>query len=125
EIRKGLEEGEKVVLNPKLLVGDSVKTRKPGEYQDEEQEKKPTGPSVPSGPGIKPAAKPGAGGAGAGAGAAGGRRPGRRAGWRRSAGRRSTWRRSGRRGSGWRWCGCGWRAAVHCGTEETDDGTDG
>jgi HlyD family secretion protein len=31
EIKEGLSEGDEVVLNPKALVGDSVKTRQPGE----------------------------------------------------------------------------------------------
>jgi len=80
EIKKGLHEGEKVVLNPKILVGDSVKTRKSGEYQPEDESSgKPAGPSVPSSPGgTKPGqggnpgqGGPGAGGPGAGAGGPG------------------------------------------------------
>ncbi|MBI1917479.1 MAG: HlyD family efflux transporter periplasmic adaptor subunit [Planctomycetes bacterium] len=64
EIREGLQEGEKVVRNPKNLVGDSVKTRKRGEYKEEEPPSNPSGPNVPS---AKPAAKPGQGTPGAGA----------------------------------------------------------
>jgi hypothetical protein len=36
EIREGLQEGEEVVLNPKALVGDTVKTRQPGGLKKEE-----------------------------------------------------------------------------------------
>lgn len=46
EIKEGIQEGEEVVLNPRSLVGDSVKTHQPGS-----QEKKGDGSGKPSGPG--------------------------------------------------------------------------
>ena len=66
EIKKGLEENEEVVLNPKTLVGDSVKTRKPGEGG--------AGPEKPAGPGK--GGKAGPGGGRPGGPGAGGPRPG-------------------------------------------------
>jgi len=35
EIRSGLSEGDEVVINPKVLVGDKIKTREPGELREE------------------------------------------------------------------------------------------
>src|SRR5262249_11887525 len=32
EIRKGLKSGDEVVLNPKVLVGDRMRTRQPGDF---------------------------------------------------------------------------------------------
>ena len=66
QITDGLEEGEDVVLNPKTLVGDKVKTRKPGEgVSGPEPKDKKAGPG--KGPGKGPGAvRPRMGGLGAG-----------------------------------------------------------
>ena len=80
EIREGVSEGDEVVLNPKVLVGDRVKTRQPGEFEKKKNgegngngEAKPAADAKPGD--AKPAATPGkapaTGGAG-GAPAAGG-----------------------------------------------------
>jgi hypothetical protein len=61
QILEGLEEGEDVVLNPKLLVGDSTKTRKPGEGLGSPEDKKN---GNGNGPGGKKPGGPGAGGPG-------------------------------------------------------------
>lgn len=63
EIRSGLMEGDLIVINPKVLVGDKVKTREPGELKD--QSKNGGSPSEggrKGGPGGK--AADGRGGAG-------------------------------------------------------------
>jgi hypothetical protein len=52
EIRDGLKEGEEVVLNPKVLVGETMKTRQPGSLKKQDGEGK--------GPGDKPR-RPGGG----------------------------------------------------------------
>jgi RND family efflux transporter MFP subunit len=90
EICKGLQEGEEVVLNPKALVGDKVKTRKRGEYQGEDTSGKPVGPtgpgtkSGPGGPGKPDAGSPGKGPGGKSGGSPGPRRSGETAhGWSR------------------------------------------
>jgi multidrug resistance efflux pump len=71
EVKSGLEEGDEVVLNPKAVLGDKIKTHDPG------MGKGPSGPSGGNGegkgkgngkgnkPGAKPAAGPGAGAGGA------------------------------------------------------------
>jgi multidrug efflux pump subunit AcrA (membrane-fusion protein) len=41
EIRDGLQEGDEVVLNPKVLVGDKLKTRQPGSLKKEEEHSEP------------------------------------------------------------------------------------
>jgi RND family efflux transporter MFP subunit len=95
EIRSGLKAGEEVVLNPKALVGDRMKTRQPAELPGAPSAapsngsapsgpangapKPPTGGapgSLGSGPGTGPSAggPPGAGGPGGPATAGGGRR---------------------------------------------------
>jgi multidrug resistance efflux pump len=71
EIREGLNEGDEVVLNPKVLVGDKVKTRQPGSNVTGDQGKgedggrqKGKGKRGPGGApgGESPAAPPGGGG---------------------------------------------------------------
>ena len=59
QIKSGVEEGEVVILNPKILVGDKAKTRKRGESQGGNSEEKKGGPGK-GGPG-KGGPKPGAG----------------------------------------------------------------
>jgi multidrug efflux pump subunit AcrA (membrane-fusion protein) len=74
QIKEGLEEGEEVVLNPKVLVGDKVKTRKPGEGNGGGPENQNGGPGKPGKkPGAAPGSRPGAGSPGRpGAGGPGG-----------------------------------------------------
>jgi len=57
EIKQGLSEGEEVVLNPKALVGDSVKTRQPGEKKGGRSED-----SKDAGPGPRQDKRPSADG---------------------------------------------------------------
>jgi RND family efflux transporter MFP subunit len=84
EIRKGLKSGDEVVLNPKVLVGDRMRTRQPGDFNKQggpngngqggpgqggpgQGSPKPGGPGgAPAGPGGAPT---GPGGAPGGAGA--------------------------------------------------------
>jgi multidrug resistance efflux pump len=57
EIRDGLQEGEEVVLNPKAIIGDKLKTREPGSLKREEE-------GSEKGPGDRPrraGPRPGAG----------------------------------------------------------------
>jgi multidrug resistance efflux pump len=60
EIREGLQEGDEVVLNPKVLVGDKAKTRQPGqekregEGSDKGSGDKPRRPGGKPGPGAAP-----------------------------------------------------------------------
>jgi multidrug resistance efflux pump len=52
EIREGLEEGDEVILNPKAVAGDSIKTAKPGAAQTKDAPAKDEPGRVgPSGPG--------------------------------------------------------------------------
>jgi HlyD family secretion protein len=76
EIRDGLKAGDKVVENPKVLVGDSMRTRQPGEFKKEGGQ----GPNGQGGPGagapkpatpVAPAASPGTPGAAGGPTASG------------------------------------------------------
>jgi len=65
EIKSGLSEGDEVVTNPKLLVGDKVKTREPGELVRKEANGGETpekgGKGGQRGPGGAPGMAPGAG----------------------------------------------------------------
>lgn len=93
EIRSGVKAGDEVVLNPKVLVGDSMRTRQAGDFTSKEGGAppadggaKPGTPGTPGapatpGPGTPPAGGPGAspGGGPAGGPAAGGPGGGRRA----------------------------------------------
>jgi multidrug efflux pump subunit AcrA (membrane-fusion protein) len=64
EVRDGLQEGDEVVLNPKLLIGDKAKTRQPGAEngngadQEDKGDAKGSGKKVPgaapAGPGQAP-----------------------------------------------------------------------
>jgi multidrug resistance efflux pump len=76
EIKSGLEEGDVIVLNPKVLVGDKAKTRQPGE--DKEQGKNGSGqpPNGKGGPGEQKGGAPKQPGAQKGKGGAGARGPG-------------------------------------------------
>src|SRR5207245_3702330 len=76
EIREGLKEGEEVVLNPRVLVGDKMKTRQPGDFEKKKGETNGNGGEKGAGApgGAKPqgGASPGAGDPGAGSPGAGG-----------------------------------------------------
>jgi len=86
EVRSGLKEGEDVVINPKVLVGNKAKTREAGEYKKESNgDANKNGKGGPQGKGGPGAMAPGgrgpggpqAGGpAGPGGGPPGGRGPG-------------------------------------------------
>jgi multidrug resistance efflux pump len=65
EVREGLSEGDEVVLNPKVLVGDKVKTRQPGSNVTGDQGKGEEGGRQKNGKGKRP---PGAGPGGEGPG---------------------------------------------------------
>lgn len=56
EVREGLQKTDEIVLNPKVLIGDSAKTRQPGEFQKTNEAGGKAGEAN---------GKPGAGGAGA------------------------------------------------------------
>jgi multidrug resistance efflux pump len=63
EVKDGLKEGDEVVLNPKTLVGDRIKTRQPGSEKKTASDENGAGAgAVPRAPG----AAPGRGGPGAG-----------------------------------------------------------
>ena len=87
EIKKGLVEGEEVVTNPKVLVGDKVKTREAGELVRKDTNGSESadkagkgGPGRGGAPGMAPGGKgpggPQGGPAGPGGGDRGGRGPG-------------------------------------------------
>jgi multidrug efflux pump subunit AcrA (membrane-fusion protein) len=81
EVRSGLKEGEEVVLNPRVLVGDKAKTRQAGARngnghsgeQDEDAGGQRTGKRGPGGPGGGPGGPAGPGGPGLAPGGAPGR----------------------------------------------------
>jgi hypothetical protein len=74
EVKDGLKEGDQVVLNPKHLVGDMVKTRKAGDYSNvgSGNGRNGSAPARDRGPGAKPPGMPpGPGGPGAAPGGSG------------------------------------------------------
>jgi multidrug efflux pump subunit AcrA (membrane-fusion protein) len=72
EIRSGLVAGDEIVTNPKLLVGDKVKTREAGEFARKETDNGGKGGPAGKGPAGKGPAGPQAGGPQAGGPQAGG-----------------------------------------------------
>lgn len=90
EVKTGLKEGDEVVMNPKVLLGDKAKTRNPADFEKKNNGQgngngqpsgdtkggatKGPGAAIPGGPGaVSPgAAVPGAAGPGAGGPGAGG-----------------------------------------------------
>src|SRR5262249_32630024 len=79
EIKEGLKEGDQVVLNPKRLVGDTIKTRRPGGENGNggNGSSKPagTGPARDRPMGANPGGMPPGPGGGPGGGAPGGGGP--------------------------------------------------
>lgn len=80
EIRDGLQESDEVVLNPKVLIGDTAKTRQPGDFEKKNKEQngegKPgAGKGGPGAPAGGPKRGPGTQGTGRGGATAGGGRP--------------------------------------------------
>jgi HlyD family secretion protein len=56
EVREGLQEGDEVVLNPKTIIGDKMKTRQPGsghENEDSDSQKGPGKGKKGRGPGSQ------------------------------------------------------------------------
>src|SRR4029077_4774144 len=75
EIKEGLQEGDDVVLNPKILVGDRAKTRQAGAEKKAAGEANGSTDNKGAAPGAAPAAAPN-GGPGGGKAAPGAKPPG-------------------------------------------------
>ncbi len=70
EIREGIQEGDEIVLNPKVLIGDKAKTRQPGDFEKKNGESNGGGDAKPGD------GKPGDGKGGPNKGPGGSRGPG-------------------------------------------------